>query len=209
VSVNGQPAGKLPLAKPLRVPAGSVALEVRAPGYLPVLRTVLVPARGLAREPVTFVAATAALPETEPRPEPRRAVTPPDEHPAPAPSGGLGARRIGGIVLLAAGVVGLGGGVAFHLARESTAGQFNDSKCGAANGMVTGPDPGHCQTIYNDIQANTRYAIAGYAAGVALGGVGLVLLLTGGGDAHPPATSTAHLACGPELGLGVTCVGRF
>ena len=68
VRVNGRVAGKMPLDGPLRVEAGSVALEVRASGYLPVVRTINVPANGLAREPITLVAVSG----------------PPNIHPVPA-----------------------------------------------------------------------------------------------------------------------------
>ena len=60
VRVNGRVAGKMPLDRPLRVEAGSVSLEVRAAGYLPVIRTINVPANGLAREPIALVAVSGA-----------------------------------------------------------------------------------------------------------------------------------------------------
>src|SRR4051812_24298887 len=52
VIVDGQVAGKLPMAQPLRLATGSVAVEVRARGRLSVSRTVLVSAGQLTRETV-------------------------------------------------------------------------------------------------------------------------------------------------------------
>ena len=62
ILINNERVGTFPMPAVL-VPAGSVALEIRAPGYLPLIRTVLIPARGLAREQVTLVAAPAQLAE--------------------------------------------------------------------------------------------------------------------------------------------------
>jgi len=114
-------------------------------------------------------------------------------------------------VLIAGGVIGISAGVAFHLVRENRASHFNDIGCEVSNGVVSGPEADRCQVVYNDIQTNTRYAIAGYAGGVALGGVGLVLLLMGGGgDAAPSSGSTALLHCSPTLdAVGLACGGRF
>jgi tetratricopeptide (TPR) repeat protein len=62
--VDGISRGALPLAKPLRLPAGFVALEVRLAGRLPVSRQVLVPAHGAAREEVVLAAPPLPAPET-------------------------------------------------------------------------------------------------------------------------------------------------
>lgn len=50
--INGIAAGKLPQSAPLRVVAGVSTIEVRATGRAAVIRTVSVPAGGLARETV-------------------------------------------------------------------------------------------------------------------------------------------------------------
>ena len=72
VKVDGVQMAVLPLTGPLRVPAGSIALEVQSPGFLPIFRNVVVPARGLAREPLVFVAVAKPkpLPTVNPTPEP-------------------------------------------------------------------------------------------------------------------------------------------
>lgn len=60
VTVNGVPAGTIPLAEPLRVVAGSAVLEVTATGYHPLTRNLQVSAGSLARETVTLVPMRAA-----------------------------------------------------------------------------------------------------------------------------------------------------
>ena len=52
VLVNGRPVGKVPLPQPVRVNAGTVDIELRAPGYKPTLRTVAVV--GLQYQPVVI-----------------------------------------------------------------------------------------------------------------------------------------------------------
>jgi len=65
VTVNGVPAGTIPLAAPLRVVAGSAVLEVTAAGYHPLTRNLQVSAGSLARETVTLVPMRATT-ETPP-----------------------------------------------------------------------------------------------------------------------------------------------
>jgi hypothetical protein len=67
VYVDGELRGTMPGANILRVRAGSVALEVRAAGYLPVQRPVNVAAGGTVRETILLVA--VADPGTPPQPQ--------------------------------------------------------------------------------------------------------------------------------------------
>jgi hypothetical protein len=55
VLVDGQSMGRLPLAGPLRLAAGTVVVQVQAAGYVPVQRPVLVSAGQLARESLRLV----------------------------------------------------------------------------------------------------------------------------------------------------------
>lgn len=50
VRVDGELVGKLPLERAVAASAGSVAVEVRAPGYLPVLRSAQIAVGGVTRE---------------------------------------------------------------------------------------------------------------------------------------------------------------
>src|SRR4051812_42713878 len=56
IVVDGQVAGTLPLAKPIRLVAGSVTVTVRAAEHQPVTRTLQVTSESLAREHVELLA---------------------------------------------------------------------------------------------------------------------------------------------------------
>ncbi|HXU06649.1 MAG TPA: hypothetical protein VN903_37090 [Polyangia bacterium] len=188
VAINGAPSGTLPLAAPLRVPAGSVALEVRAPDHLPMLRTVIIPAGGLAREQVVLVpirsagqvtpqvAANERPPVHVDTPPPRDVGPAGGEIVAPASGGGWSARRKLGAGMAAAGVASLAAGIAFHLIRNSRASDFNGAGCTYGNGNVGGPTG--CSSRYEDVQQARNFAIGGYGGAVLLGGVGAFLFFT-------------------------------
>jgi hypothetical protein len=68
--IDGQGAARLPLRAPLRLPAGTVVVQVQSPGYLPVQRPVTITGGQLARENVLLV------PLPVPLPTPRAAAAP-------------------------------------------------------------------------------------------------------------------------------------
>ena len=55
LEVNGTSVGPLPMDHPLRVPAGTVVLGVRAPGFFPMQRVATVVAGQLGREQIDLV----------------------------------------------------------------------------------------------------------------------------------------------------------
>jgi len=223
ILINDEKVGTFPTPEVL-VPAGSVALEVRAPGYLPVVRTVQIPARGLARERVVLVAApvAATIDAAQPR-EPPPTTTNPSVSPAlstttttisasaaPAESGaGWSNRKKAGAGIAAGGAASLAVGIAFQIVREQRAGAFNDDRCGVTGSLVTGP--GDCRSRYDGIQNAEKLAIAGFIGAALLSGVGTYLYLSGGsapGDAATASASTG-LHCVPTAGWGVVCAARF
>jgi hypothetical protein len=213
VRVNGRVVGNLPLGGPVRVEAGSVAVEVRAAGYLPVVRTIVVPAKGLARQPIVMVAVNI---NTGENPTPERALPPPivdkpndADKPPKRKHKSSGARTGAGVVVGVAGLGALGTGVGFHLLRESRANQFNRDLCVYSNGMVTGKEG--CQSQYDSIQMARNVAIAGYIATPILLGVSAYLLFSGdSSDSDDEAAArNRRLACAPALGPGLTCAARF
>jgi hypothetical protein len=60
VRVDGDVVGKLPLSRPITVTAGEVAVQVRAPGHLAIVRTANVASRTLTRETFDLQALGAA-----------------------------------------------------------------------------------------------------------------------------------------------------
>ena len=73
VYVNGVQRGTFPQAARIRARAGSAVVEIRAQGYVPVQRTVMVMAGGTARESIQLIAAGGG-PGVQPQPQPGGAV---------------------------------------------------------------------------------------------------------------------------------------
>jgi len=183
VLVNGARVGTLPIATALRVPAGSVALEVRAPNYLPMLRTVIVSAGGLAREPVVLVPLPSSNQAVAPASDGQPAVhvdTPPAREtagvPVAHPRDEWSTRRKVGVTVTSAAVASLALGVLYHLIRNGHAADFNAAGCTYGNGKVGGPVG--CPARYDEVQQARNFAIAGYGGAVVLGGVGAYLWIT-------------------------------
>jgi hypothetical protein len=206
VRVNGRVAGKMPLDRPLRVEAGSVSLEVRATGYLPVVRTINVPANGLAREPITLVAAVSGPPGV-------RAV--PEMAPPAHTTGASPIKRPLGIGLGIAGIGALGVGVGFHLLRESRASDFNrDCLINSMTGAISGLPAANCQSRYDGVQQARNVAIAGYVAAPILLGVAAYVLFSSRSAEPSPADHRAashplQFACAPSAAPALTCSATF
>lgn len=206
VKVDGVQVATLPMRAPLRVPAGSISLEVEAPGFLPIGRTVVVPARGLAREPLVFVAVAAAKPLPPVGVSPTTVTTEVEKPLAPPSRWGTG-RTVGVIVGVAA-LGSLGTGIAFHVIHESRARSYNSHGCTPTTGLP----PSDCQSLYDGVNSAGYIAIAGYAGAAVLGGLATYLLIR---SPSAPADKVAavetgfRFQCGPTAGLGVTCAGRF
>ncbi len=195
VWVGGELSGRLPLAEPLRIVAGDVAVEVRATGYATMGRTLQVTASAR----VLSVFAFGAVPVPE-RPAPQEAPALPR---LPAGLTNSRSRTAAWATLAGAGalgVVGIGGLVT----REVEADIWNDdSKCL--------PPPG--QSRYSRCGANRDIGLA--AQTIAIGafvGAGLaaavsgVLLLRIPRSAPAPATGTAGCFV---VGPGFECRGAF
>jgi hypothetical protein len=113
--VDGQPTGKLPLERPLRLPVGTVVLQLQADGYVPVQRSVTIAGGQLGRESFRLV-------RVAPLPSPARvaqmAVPAPGVSPGLAvsdritPAAGNGDTRRRRILLGAVGLTAVAGGLA-------------------------------------------------------------------------------------------------
>lgn len=236
VLVDGEPVGKLPLAGPIGATAGVVAIEVRAPGYMPVVRSAQVVTGGLARESFNLQSANSpsvqsSAGSTAIRQDLARSVTPsdpssdgggaavvavkqatgaaPPEHEPAAvdESGGNGGMPPLRIAALV--VAGLSvGAVAFGVFEHL---KWQDRV--ATFGRNTSCDlgvAGHgstaCQTLYDDGQGARTLAFVGYGVAGGLAATAVVLYLVSP-DSSPPSR---RVACGIGPGSwGLACSSRF
>jgi hypothetical protein len=218
VRVNGKLAGAMPLSRPIRVVAGTIALDVRAPGYFPMVRTLNVPARGLARETIDLVPAVTggaagggpvALDPTAGRSHPSGLAggTPPP----PAPDGGSRSSKqaLAGWVALGAAGVALATGVTFQLIRESRISKFNANEvCEVVDGNVVGGSD--CESQYAGADSAQTKAIIGFVAAGVLGVTSAILLYTAPRAADRHVAGLRLQGCGQGPGrLGLACVVTF
>jgi hypothetical protein len=207
VLVQGRVAGKLPLTRPLRVTAGSVALEVRAADYLPVTRTVTVAAGQLTRESV-------ALPPT-PRPGGAGAQGQPDQTPRGAPpppprepvAEARPLTKSLAWVALLAGSASAAVGVTSLIVREVDARNFN-TNCANPKMALTMSQQSQCSDWQSGGSTASGVAVATFIAAGALGAASAALFYV---SRSPRQTETATaLACAPTVAtLGLSCAARF
>jgi tetratricopeptide (TPR) repeat protein len=164
VRVDGASVGTLPLAKPLRVPAGMATVELSAEGHAPALRTVPIAARRMHRErldlvklgmPPAAITAPAAAAEVRrgPRPHDRRL-------------------WLGGWALFGIGAGLLGAGGAGVGIRESSAERFNSDSC-VGNGLTRAEN---CGGSLDTALAGDKLAISGFVLGgvLVVGAIGML-----------------------------------
>jgi hypothetical protein len=203
IFVDGALAGRTPLAT-IRVPAGTLALEVRADDHVAVRRTVAITAGRLVRETVRLVAVEPAAEAPPQVDEPRVEELPaPIEEPAPiAPASSLRDEvELGGALALAlAGSSALAGFIALGV-REGHVQQFNSDACLSA----TAPRRAVCSGELDAGRLAEDLAV-GFLVGAGVTGVAAAVLLGLGATMTEP--STASVACVPSFG-GLLCGGRF
>jgi hypothetical protein len=189
--VNGTASGTLPLAKPVRVVAGAVVLEVRANGYGPIRRTIDVPPGERARESVILVANAPAAVVAMPAPSP---LAGPDTSRV---------RRAIGWTTIAGGGVLVAGGIAASIAYAVYAIKYNDdSQCLRVPGLRRDQQ---CGTELGTAETSLITAVAAFTAGGLAAGAGVYLLAT---SSPRNAGPSAAIAC--RLGAAsFACAGRF
>ncbi|MFO0608450.1 MAG: hypothetical protein U0324_35115 [Polyangiales bacterium] len=199
VYIGGERVATLPLQHPIRVRSGTIAIELRAEGYLTEARTVDVP-RGM-RVPAREVFQLTPVPRG-PTPLPPDLAgpeaPPPPPPPPPPPSGGVPPLRIAGFAVAAVGVVGIGLGAAALVLREGTVTAFNDDPTCGTNALTDA-----CRARYDQGGTEMTLGIVGLAAGGALlaGGAAMVAL-----SFRRPAPVAVSLA---PRGLGLSLSGTF
>jgi hypothetical protein len=195
--IDGRDVGALPLAAAPWASAGTVQVEVLAPGHLAAQRSVVVRAGETARETVTLVPLPAPVaPPAVVVARPAAAVD--------APGRGTLWTTLGATAV-AAGSVLLVGGAVSHGVRELSVASAAAAGCGEdPSGALVGPP--ECGGRVATIDLAAALAVTGYAAGAALLGSGVALLVTA--PRATPAPARAGVRCAPSWG-GATCALAF
>lgn len=228
VRVDGELVGKLPLERAVAATAGSVAVEVRAPGYLTMVRSSQIATGGVTRESFNLQpiapAATEPVAGNPTRPAPVAVRVPVTEDPAPAvrdratdqppPSGegdaggpGMPAGHIAAIVSGGLAVGALAFALYEHVKWQDRVSTFERNNTCYTN--VSGHGSPWCNTVYEDGQTARTLAFVGYGAAGALAAAAIVFYVI------TPAPSSTSVACAIDPGivgpsnLGVSCGGRF
>jgi hypothetical protein len=154
VRVGGVIAGSLPLKDPLRVPAGTITVELRAEGHAPGLRTIPIEAKKSHRERIDLVAISTPPPvvpvSVEKKPHDRRLWL-------------SGWTLVGvGAGMLVVGIAGVG-------VRESAADKWNSAAC-TGGGMTRFEN---CSGTLDNVHLGENLMISGFVAGgvLVVGGV--------------------------------------
>jgi tetratricopeptide (TPR) repeat protein len=204
VVVNGKPAGTLPLSMPVRAGEGPVNVELRAPGYGPVHRTIVV--LGGRREQVMLTMAPLANPGPPPFPDAHA-----EQNTRPDPQPLKRALRVAAWTTSAAAAVALGFGVFEHVEWQKKREAFDSYVFRVVPGQSSGirgdcgeddtnHGPGECPTLYATMQAAKKLAVTGYIAGgfLAAGAVALFAFPSG----YDGKNRSRMVACAPSVPLG-------
>jgi hypothetical protein len=202
--INGARAGALPLSTPLHVVAGTVTIEVRAPGFETQVRTIHVAPQTNAREVMTLVKLPA------PRPPPDVSAPSPTlpEASRPLPAAGERAAseretamRIGAWASLGGGVLLLAGAGAALLVRNSYISTYDDDSLCFHDGLTRDQRCGS----YRDT-ASTVQTLAIVAVSTAAAALGLSFVLFALAPKHQTARMAA-VRC--SLALRIECGASF
>ena len=223
VVVNGRVVGALPLPSPVKLPARTAEIVVRAPGHSE--RREMVPIAGGQRHALTVnlekdkAPGAAPVVTPTPTPVPAAVATPPPATPS-APltvddrSGGeapSGAMRTAAWIVGGAAVATAGAGLALNLAARSKKSEFDGSCETTPDGAVrsTGTlSPGECNDRLNDFDSYRRWSIVGYISGAALAVTSGVLFFASRPSSSANRAPAAQLACAPTP-TGFSCQGTF
>jgi hypothetical protein len=231
VLVNGRPVGRLPLAQPIAVSAGSVDIELRAPGYQPGFRTVTL--TGGQYQPVVIrlsregqAAGTGASADRAARPPGSSTDSGTGNFGPGGPAGELAGDEdetsrpawrpitIGVAIGGAALGLGLGGYGFWQYHRHTTA--FNKRQCfETRSGGTIKPDGSTdpaCVTSMSGYRNARTLQIAGFAAAGALATTALLVYLIApdGSSTSARSPSASSLACAPAPSPGgLACALTF
>ena len=236
VRVDGELVGRLPLPRAVSATAGSVAVEVRAPGHLPIIRSAQVVVGGVTREsfnlqqvaPETVavgtptarpgpaggpVAASAGVRESSrtPRaPEPPVYERPEEGPPAPsegdAGSGGMAPGHIAALVAGGLALGALGVGIYEHVTWQNRVTAFKYNSTCDLSSANHGSWA--CNELYNDGQDARTWSLVGYGLAGAFAATALVLYLVTPSPSASQGQVSLACAMNPAT-IGLSCGGRF
>jgi PEGA domain len=229
--VNGVLAGKLPLTAPVRVSAGEIEVELRAPGFVRESKTLRLEAGQYQRIVLRASKQTVApppVPVVGPAPPPATPSTTTvvvkleereraQQAPVPATTSSSGpstGRAAAKWVTWVLGAAALGVGTYGVTQNSSLVAAFNKT-CAIKNGQAVDRTLGlankDCEAKRSDYESKAHLGTAGFIAGGVLVATGLVLWLTE--PAASASKDTAGLSCAPSLtdrlGPAVGCALRF
>lgn len=213
VSVNARPVGKLPLAEPVHVSAGQVDIEMHAPGYLPVQRTVSIVGGQYQRVVIRLAKEAAPADQTKPS----TSAETPSVQTAPRPAVAQDQPSSTRLALkwTAAGLAGAGlvTGVLFTILHHQNVSSFDES-CRVKNGVGVSKADGMttdvCDPKYQTSLTYQKVFIVGYAAAGAFAATWLILQLTEPSHGRTTEQALRRPMCGPvSSGYGVSCAIRF
>ena len=223
VRVDGELVGKLPLTAPFAVTAGGVAIDVRAEGYVPILRASSVPTGMLIREtfdlqPTSSPIATPVAPPVTSAQPPATARVPDDRlqalgeaRSAPVAANPVAApeehsmRPTVALVLtaLAAGATGIG--VLEHVTWQNKTSEFNRTTGCDPNATIHGSS--RCDHLWADAVNARLGAFIGYGGGAGLLTTAAIVYFTAPSG---PTTGTRQVACSVNpVQMGANCSVRF
>ena len=229
VRVDGELVGKLPLPRPVPATAGSVAVEVRAPGHLPIIRSAQVVVGGVTREsfnlqPVALVASepvgttvSAARPGQPMGPSAGPASQPVEERPEERPSastegdtggGGMAPGHVAALVAGGLAVGALGFGIYEHVTWQNRVTTFERNSTCDLN-LANHGSPA-CHSLYTDGLDARTLMVVGYGLAGAFAATALVLYLVTPSPSTAASAGQVSLACSLNpTGVGLSCGGRF
>ncbi len=220
VSVNGRSVGKLPLAEPVRVSAGQVDVEMRAPGYVSAQRTLSI-VGGQYQRLVLHLAKEAAAESPGAATKPAEGVA---TNPGPAGAGPVASGEAPpsqARIALKWGAAGLAGvglavGVVAAILHSQNVSKFDSftPECFDDNGKAVdknGAAVSACQPSLSAYRSDMTWEIVGFVGAGAFAATWLILQFTEG-PSHPGGVdhALARPLCVPSLsGVGLACAVRF
>jgi hypothetical protein len=226
VLVGGRSVGRIPLTEAIRVNQGTVDIELRAPGYKTILRSITI-AGGQYQPLVMRLEAQsgrgqlADAKEPTGRPDLVAGLAATSRDAEAAASGGINGRRwaVGGMLLGTAAGLGFGIFEAFHHATNVTA--FNDHKCvetpSGAFRLSDGQHDDQCERLAATYNTARTLEFVGFAAAGVFAATALIVGLAGS-DSHSEASDegrkrarvASRLQCAMNLvNPGLVCGQTF